>query len=130
MVASPFGGVGVNGCECRAGGSSYVSGAFMEYFRTDESGRVADTQERLTSRGFGFGGDDSNPFFQSWFGRPAFGPSGYGPGQGPYPGQGYPNQGGPYSNGAGSDIRRSPFGGIDDRPPPMRRVQPGDRQGF
>jgi penicillin-binding protein 1A len=102
-----------------------ISGAFMEYFRTDDGGRIDDTQERLTSRGFGgFGGDDSNPFFQSWFGRPTFGPPGFGP-----PSQGYPNQGGPYSNGAGSDIRRSPFGSIGDRPP-VRRVEPGDRQGF
>jgi hypothetical protein len=66
-----------------------------------------DTQDRLASRGLGgFGGDDYNPFFQSWFGRPAFGPSGFG----------YPGQGGPFSNGAGPDIRRSPFGSIDDRP--------------
>ncbi len=121
------------------GGGSLISGAFMEYFRTDDSGRMSDTQERLTSRGFGgFGGDDNNPF-QSWFGRPAFGPPGFGPpgqgypgqgypGQG-YPGQGYPNQGGPYSNGAGYEIRRPPFGSINDRPP-IRRVEPGDRQGF
>ena len=105
------------------GGGNRISGAFMEYFRTDDSGRINDTQERMTSRGFGgFGGDDFNPF--SWFGRPAYGPSGFGP-----PGQGYPNQGGPYSNGAGSDIRRPPFGSIDDRPP-VRRVGPADRQGF
>ena len=109
--------------EIRIGGNRF-SGAFMEYFRTDDGGRINDTQERLTSRGFGgSGGDDYNPF--SWFSRPAFGPSGFGP-----PGPGYPNQGGPYSNGAGSDIRRPPpFGSIDDRPR-VRRVEPGDRQGF
>jgi membrane carboxypeptidase/penicillin-binding protein len=100
-----------------AGGSSRVSGGFMEYFRTDDSGRMNDTQERLTSRGFG--GDDYNPFFQSWFGRPAYGPSGFG----------FPNQGGPFSNGAGPDIRRSPFGSLDDRPP-VRRYSPSDRSGF
>ena len=33
----------------------------MEYFRLDDSGRLNDTQERLTSRGFGYGGDDDNP---------------------------------------------------------------------
>jgi hypothetical protein len=100
-----------------AGGGTRISGAFMEYFRTDDSGRMNDTQERLTSRGFG--GDDYNPFFQSWFGRPAFGPSGFG----------YPNQSGPFSNGAGPDIRRSPFGSIDDRPP-VRRYSPTERSGF
>ena len=30
----------------------------MEYFRLDESGRLNDTQDRLTSRGFGFGDYD------------------------------------------------------------------------
>jgi hypothetical protein len=70
----------------------------------------------MTSRGFGFGGDD-NPFFQSWFGgRPTY-PSGFG------------YQGGPYSNGPGPDLRRPPFGSIDDRPP-IRRGNAGDRQGF
>jgi len=102
------------------GGGSRISGAFMEYFRVDDGGRMNDTQDRLASRGLGgFGGDDYNPFFQSWFGRPAFGPSGFG----------YPGQGGPFSNGAGPDIRRSPFGSIDDRPP-VRRYGPMDRQGF
>jgi len=95
------------------GGGNRISGAFMEYFRTDDSGRINDTQERMTSRGFG--GDDYNPFFQSWFGRPAFGPSGY--------------QSGPFSNGTGPDIRRSPFGSLDDRPP-IGRVGPRDRSGF
>ena len=99
-----------------AGGGNRISGAFMEYFRTDGGGRINDTQERMTSRGFGgFGGDD-NPFFQ-WFGRPAYGPPGFG------------YQSGPFNNGAGPDIRRSPFGSIDDRPP-VRRVYPGDLQGF
>jgi hypothetical protein len=92
------------------GGGNRISGAFMEYFRTDDSGRINDTQERLTSRGFGFGGDDFSPFFQSWFGRPAY-PSGFG------------YQSGPYSNGSEPDIRRAPFGSIDDR----RTVRPFDR---
>ena len=34
----------------------------MEYFRLDDSGRINDTQERLTSRGFGGGGSDYDPF--------------------------------------------------------------------
>src|SRR4029079_18219364 len=55
-----------------------VSGGFMEYFRTDDSGRVNDTQERLASQngyyGSGYGEDGSSPFFfnnpfQSWFGQ-------------------------------------------------------------
>lgn len=53
------------------GGSSRVSGGFMEYFRIDDSGRLNDTQDRLTSRGFGYSGSDGySPFsrFQSWFG--------------------------------------------------------------
>ena len=33
----------------------------MEYFRLDDSGRLNDTQERLTSRGYGVG-DGDNPF--------------------------------------------------------------------
>jgi membrane carboxypeptidase/penicillin-binding protein len=77
-----------------------VSSGFMEYFRTDDSGRVNDTQERLASQnnyyGSGYGEDGSSPFFfnnpfQSWFGqsdsgyfqrgRPVYGPPppGYGP---------------------------------------------------
>ncbi len=38
--------------DIRGAGTSRVSGGFMEYFRLDESGRLNDTQERLTSRGF------------------------------------------------------------------------------
>ncbi len=51
----------------------------MEYFRLDDSGRLNDTQERLTSRGYRRRRLDNNPFsgFQSWFGRPD-GPSGFG----------------------------------------------------
>ncbi len=66
------------------GGSSRVSGGFMEYFRVDDSGRLNDTQDRLASRGnYGgsYGDDGNSPFFvlggnpfQSWFGRPE-GPS-------------------------------------------------------
>jgi len=63
----------------------------MEYFRTDDSGRVNDTQERLASQngyyGSGYGEDGSSPFFfnnpfQSFFGSLS-GPSGpSGPGYG------------------------------------------------
>ena len=54
--------------DVRGAGTSRVSGGFMEYFRLDESGRLNDTQERLTSRGLGYGGygyndDSGNPFF-------------------------------------------------------------------
>jgi membrane peptidoglycan carboxypeptidase len=104
-----------------AGGSGRnISGAFMEYFRLDQTGRLNDTQERLTSRGSGFADyDNNNPFssFQSWFGRPE-GPSGFG----------YPRQGGPYYNDAGPGYRRSPFESMDDRP--RYRNSPADRQGF
>jgi membrane peptidoglycan carboxypeptidase len=48
-------------------------GAFMEYFRTDDDGRLRDDQYRLVSRhdystGDGEGGSPMS-FFQSWFGR-------------------------------------------------------------
>ena len=97
----------------------------MEYFRLDDSGRLNDTQERLTSRGYG--GDD-NPFsgFQSWFGRPE-GPSGFGFSRG--------YQSGPFFGGQGAaeapPPRRLPFESPDDR----RYQQRGDplyrdRQGF
>ena len=84
--------------DVRGAGTSRVSGGFMEYFRLDDSGRLNDTQERLTSRGFGDGGYDRrqrNPFFggnpfQSWFGRPD-GPSGFG----------FPRQSGPFYNERG-----------------------------
>ena len=105
------------------GGGSRVSGAFMEYFRLDDSGRLNDTQDRLTSRGFGgFGGDDYNPFsgFQSWFGRPAFGPSGFG----------FPGQGGPYRQwrrAGHTDARRS---ARSTTAPRSGECNPGDRQGF
>src|SRR6185312_4143732 len=74
-----------------------VSGGFMEYFRTDDSGRVNDTQERLASQnnyyGSGYGEDGSSPFFfnnpfQSFFG------GGQSP---PPPGYGFP-RGGPGYN--------------------------------
>ena len=70
-----LGGGGDDRFDFRTNGSrraSVGSGGFMEYFRVDERGRVNDTQDRLTSRGFGFGGDadSNNPFpgFPSWFG--------------------------------------------------------------
>ena len=88
--------------DVRGAGASRVSGGFMEYFRLDESGRLNDTQERLTSRGLGYGGynnDDGNPFFggnpfQSWFGRP-MAPSGFG----------FPRQSGPFYNEAPGYLR-------------------------
>ena len=70
--------------DSRYGGNrvASTSGAFMEYFRLDDSGRLNDTQDRLTGRG-GYGGGDSNPFsaFQSWFGgRPTtYGSGPFGP---------------------------------------------------
>ena len=84
----------------------------------DDSGRLNDTQERLTSRGFGgFGGDDYNPFFrtfQSWFGR-ADGPSGFG-----LPGY----QSGPfYSDGAGLGHPALAVR-LDRRPRTVRRGSP------
>jgi penicillin-binding protein 1A len=93
-----------------AGGSRVASGGFMEYFRLDDKGRVNDTQERLTSRGYG--GDDNNPFsgFQSWFGRPE-GPNGFGFSRG--------YQSSPFFGGQGAaeapPPRRSPFESQDDR---------------
>ena len=83
----------------------------MEYFRLDDSGRLNDTQERLTSRGYG--GDD-NPFsaFQSWFGRPE-GPNGFGFSRG--------YQSGPFFNNAGP----GPGPGLG-RPP--QYVRPESRQ--
>ena len=91
--------------------SRTVSGGFMEYFRLDDSGRLNDTQERLTSRGYG--GDD-NPFsaFQSWFGRPE-GPNGFGFSRG--------YQSGPFFNNAGP----GPGPGLG-RPP--QYVRPESRQ--
>jgi hypothetical protein len=61
----------------------------MEYFRLDSSGRIADTQDRMLSRG-GFYSDFERPFdsIQSWFGRNFSGP--------PEPGyiRGFPQGGG------------------------------------
>jgi penicillin-binding protein 1A len=89
-----------------------VSGGFTEYFRLDDSGRLNDTQERLTSRGYG-GGDYNNPFapFQSWFGRPE-GPSGFGF-SGGY--QSNPFFGGRDYNNAPAAARRPPFESQDNR---------------
>ena len=50
----------------------------MEYFRLDDSGRLNDTQERLTSRGYG-GDDSDNPFSAlPILVRAPEGPSGFG----------------------------------------------------
>ena len=65
----------------------------MEYFRIDESGRVSDTQDRLTGRGIGGSaatttrslpvvGWAAGRWSSRWL---------------------YPNQSGPYSNGTGPD---------------------------
>jgi membrane carboxypeptidase/penicillin-binding protein len=95
-----------------ADGSRVVSGGFVEYFRLDDSGRLNDTQDRLASRGYGYGGDDNNPFstFQSWFGRPE-GPNGFGFSRG--------YQSRPFFGGQGAaevpPPRRSPFESQDDR---------------
>jgi membrane carboxypeptidase/penicillin-binding protein len=71
-------------------------GTVMEYFRLDSGGRIADTQDRMLSRGGGFYSDFERPFngFQSWFGRTFTGP--------PEPGyiRGFP-QGGGFSQGGG-----------------------------
>ena len=108
--------------------SSYSSGGFTEYFRIDDSGRMSDTQDRLTSR---FGGSYSNddPFtsFHSWFGgRPSYVPPNFSP-----PGFGYPRQSGPFFNDAGQGYRR-PLADVPNEPPqrPVRRSEPSDRQGF
>jgi membrane carboxypeptidase/penicillin-binding protein len=95
-----------------------VSGGFMEYFRTDGSGRVTDTQDRLSGRGGFFGnyGDDG-PFstFQSWFTRPDDPRYGY--------------RGGPFSGG-----RDGFFGPRPSMPPPAASYGPPrgqqDRGGF
>jgi membrane carboxypeptidase/penicillin-binding protein len=96
-----------------------VSGGFMEYFRTDDSGRVNDTQERLASQnnyyGSGYGEDGSSPFFfnnpfQSFFG----GSSGTG--------YGFP-RGGP---GYNQDPRYVPPQGMGAGP----RYRGPDRSGF
>jgi membrane carboxypeptidase/penicillin-binding protein len=96
-----------------------VSGGFMEYFRTDDSGRVNDTQERLASQnnyyGSGYGEDGSSPFFfnnpfQSFFG----GSSG--------PGYGFP-RGGP---GYNQEPRYVPPQGYGAGP----RYRGPDRSGF
>ena len=107
-----------------AGGSrvASVSGAFMEYFRLDDGGRLNDTQERLTSRGFG--GDDYNPFssLQSWFGRNSFGPSG----------SSFPNgyRSGPFSGAppfeGGPGYQPRPPEPFDNRP---RRTEPFQHTG-
>jgi penicillin-binding protein 1A len=110
--------------DVRGAGTSRVSGGFMEYFRLDESGRLNDTQERLTSRGLGYGGyndDGGNPFFsggnpfQSWFGRPAAPPS-----------FGFPRQSGPFYNEAPSYLRPP----VEDRRAPTRHYSPADRHGL
>jgi hypothetical protein len=96
----------------------------MEYFRLDESGRLNDTQERLTSRGLSYGGygdDGDNSLFsggspfQSWFGRP-MAPSGFG----------FPRQSGPFYNEAPRYLPPP----IDDRRAPTRHYSPADRSGF
>jgi membrane peptidoglycan carboxypeptidase len=53
------------------------SGGLMEYFRLDDSGHIADTRDKLMSRGgSSFYGDENGPFngIQSWFGRNFSGP--------------------------------------------------------
>ena len=100
-----------------------VPGGFMEYFRLDESGRLNDTQERLSSRGLVYGGynnDDGNPFFggnpfQSWFGRPLAPPS-----------FGFPRQSGPFYNEAPSYLRPP----VEDRRAPTHHYSPADRHGL
>jgi penicillin-binding protein 1A len=115
-----------------AGGSrvASVSGAFMEYFRVDDGGRLNDTQERMTSRGFG--GDDYSPFssLQSWFGRNSFGPSGPS-------GSSFPNgyRSGPFSGAppfeGGPGYQARPPEPFDNRPP-LQRAEPfrHNRPGF
>jgi membrane peptidoglycan carboxypeptidase len=109
-----------------AGGSRVSSGGFMEYFRTDDNGRMNDTQDRLTSRGYNGVGSDDNPFsaFQSWFGRPAYVPPGYGPS-----GFGFPRQSGPFFNDAGPGYRRPPLDvPVEQRP--TRRFEAPDRHTY
>ena len=80
-------------------GGGRVSGGFMEYFRTDDGGRITDTQERLTSRGGiisdsnGFGSPFSG--FPNWFSGPGGGGGPFGPGGG----------GGPFGPGGGAGPR-------------------------
>ena len=103
----------------------------MEYFRLDDSGRLNDTQERLTSRGFGGGdGDDDNPFSAlPIVVRPAAnGPSGFGsarPQRGPILQR--PAAGADRATAGAPPIR--PRTG---RPPPPQPSDPisGDRPGF
>jgi membrane peptidoglycan carboxypeptidase len=111
-----------DGRSARAG---YVSGAFMEYFRLDDSGQLNDTQDRLASSGYSYGSgqDGDNPFFfnnpfQSWFA---------------------PRQGGPFFNEAPSYVRPPAGNGrypapSDGRYPPAgdgrSRSYSPDRSGF
>jgi membrane peptidoglycan carboxypeptidase len=115
-----------------AGGGRVSSGGFTEYFRVDDSGRMTDTQDRLTSRGYGgYSSGDDNPFssLQSWFGRPAYVPPGYGPPSYGPSGFGYPRQSGPFFNDAGPAYRRPPIEAPNDQRP-TRRVEPPDRHAY
>ena len=90
----------------------------MEYFRIDDSGRINDTQDRLTSRGFGYGGQQRRRqpvlrSFQSWFGTARYGCR---------PGFGYPAPERPVLQRAqGRSYRRRRL----ERPP---RADPAHRQ--
>ena len=109
-------------------GGGRVSGAFMEYFRTDGSGRIADTQERLTGRGGiisdsnGFGGPFSG--FPNWFSGPGsgggpFGSRGFDPPEAPTYSRGY--QSGPPTG------ERNYEGAPIFRPPPAVTERPQQR---
>lgn len=111
--------------DVRGPGNTRVSntGGFMEYFRVDDSGRMTETQDRLSSRGYisgGYGEDGTSPFFfsggnpfQSWFGRPE-----------PVPAFG-PRPIDRYGNRQYESFGRPP---VDERP--VRRYSPADRHGF
>ncbi len=110
------------------------TGAFMEYFRIDDSGRLTDTQDRLGGRSVGYGGDDgsnNNPFstFQSWFGGRGDGPFGDRP-PNPYAGRNFDGPPAPayprsYDNAPAMSGQRDYEGrpmfrapAVSERPPP------------
>jgi hypothetical protein len=96
----------------------------MEYFRLDESGRLNDTQERLTSRGLGAAdrnNDDSgNPFF--FGGNPFQSCSDVPIGSELRP----PAPERPFYNEAPSYLRPP----VEDRRAPTRHYSPADRHGL
>jgi membrane carboxypeptidase/penicillin-binding protein len=100
----------------RGARAGYVSGAFMEYFRRDDSGQVNDTQDRMASSGYGgYGNRDgqssftfNNPF-ESWFA---------------------PRQGGPSFNDAPSYVRPPPGDARSRGYVPNRSGYIPDRSGF